>query len=298
MKKITLVTASMNRNDSLVKSINNNSQLNNVEETIIIDWSSEEKIIKRFPKNKNFKIYRVDNEIDWWLTRAYNFGFSFVKTDYILKLDAESILDKSKFNSQDIEKFDLIIFFQNTKEYDVGNFLVKTDVIKKINGFNEYIFGWGWDDHDLLNRVYKIVPESRVLKLHSSLIKIPHQDSQRIKFNTSKKISNNKNYSYAVRKAFNQTNSYISSLNLWDTGKHKEYDRKQNIINHFYTVKNLDNKTKLFHKLNFAKTFFSILIPKKSIFKRILPLLFVLLNENLIFKLIGINIYPHNKNKE
>lgn len=298
MKKITLVTASMNRNDSLVKSINNNSQLNNVEETIIIDWSSEEKIIKRFPKNKNFKIYRVDNEIDWWLTRAYNFGFSFVKTDYILKLDAESILDKSKFNYQDIEKFDLIIFFQNTKEYDVGNFLVKTDVIKKINGFNEYIFGWGWDDHDLLNRVYKIVPESRVLKLHSSLIKLPHLDSERIKFNTSKKISNNKNYSYAVRKAFNQANSYISSLNLWDNAKHKEYDKKQNIINHFYTVKNLDIKIKLFHKLNFAKTFFSILIPKKSIFKRILPLLFVFLNENLIFKLIGINIYPHNKNKE
>jgi len=298
MKKITLVTVSMNRNESLVKSFNNNIKLKNVEDAVIVDWSSKEKVESRLSKNKNLKILRVENESDWWLTRAYNFGFNFVKTDFILKLDADTILNLTKFNSQNIEEFDLIIFYQNKKEHDVGNFLVKTEVMKKINGFNEYIYGWGWDDHDLLNRVYKIVPNTKILKLYSSLDKIPHQDSQRVKYNKSKKISNNQNYSYAVKKAFNQTNSYIASLNLWDEGSPTEYDDVFCNIKHFYTVKDLNYKIKLFHKLYFAKTFFSILIPGRVILKRILPMFFCLLSENLIFKAIGVNIYPLNKIKK
>ena len=72
----------------------------------------------------------------------------------------------------------MIIFYK--EKYDPGNFLVKKDLFKKVNGFNEYIYGWGWEDHDLINRLKKIIDPNRVLELTDYIDKIKHKDSERV----------------------------------------------------------------------------------------------------------------------
>ena len=81
--------------------------------------------------------------------------FELVDTDFTFKLDADVEIDFDFFNDMDYEEYDHILFTNNNN--DSGNFLVKTNLLKDVNGFNEYILR-GYNDHDLLNRIkYKNV---------------------------------------------------------------------------------------------------------------------------------------------
>ena len=56
--------------------VESTSSLDNLLEHIIIDFSSNPKILGKelVEINPKVRILRVENENSWWLTRAYNFG--------------------------------------------------------------------------------------------------------------------------------------------------------------------------------------------------------------------------------
>ena len=295
-KNITVVTCSMNRNHQLKKNILAAQNIKNLYRHIIIDYSSElpvSSFLDVVPKN--VFIYRINNQKIWWLTRAYNAAFELVDTDFTFKLDADVEIDFDFFNDMDYEEYDHILFTNNNN--DSGNFLVKTNLLKDVNGFNEYILR-GYNDHDLLNRIkYKNV-NINTHTVFNKIKKDDHPDELRVRGISSKYLKKNKNFYYGLVKGYNDYHGLISKNNLWSNQKKiykiKDYDIT---IEHLYTSRDLSLKIKLKCKIIFLKTFFRIYYRNENTFKaklvkRILPYILYFLSQKFIKKYFGIIIFP------
>ena len=174
---ITVVTCTKDRHDQLKQTMYNCNKINGFYKHLIIDWNSDTPLVLNNNENKDRVIYNVKNENRWWLTRAYNTGFQLVETEYILKLDADVIINFEKFNNLDFEKYDLIVL--NDTPNDPGNFLIKKELLDKINGFNEYMWEWGWSDHDLILRAKNKLKNNKYLDTFGYIDKIPHDNKSR-----------------------------------------------------------------------------------------------------------------------
>ena len=213
--------------EDVVRSTKN---LDNLKEHLIIDFSSDNKISESLLEiNPKVKIVRVRGENDWWLSRAYNFGFFLSKSSYILKLDADSVLNAEACNELKIFKSDYIVFDHNK---GLGNFFVKKSLLLKLNGFNEYIFNWGYEDIDLYNRIEKEKHHQlKILRSKNFIEVLQHSDMER--FNSERMKHK------AATRAFSKVNSFISKNSKWDHNKkltYQEVDKNTFTINHHFTI--------------------------------------------------------------
>lgn len=161
-KGCSLVTCSMNRADNLLPSIKSWSQLDEVSEIIVLDWSSDVPIqysdLYRNCASKNIKLLRVNNQPKWILSHAFNLAISLVKYDHLLKLDADILLDPTFLSFHILPEFS---FFRgnwkiarNENELHLnGQLYCKTEDFWRVNGYHEGITTYGWDDSDLYNRL-------------------------------------------------------------------------------------------------------------------------------------------------
>ncbi len=161
-KGCSLVTCSMNRTDNLLLSIKSWSQLDEVSEIIVLDWSSDVPIqysdLCRNCASKNIKLLRVNNQPKWILSHAFNLAISFVKYGHLLKLDADILLDPTFLSFHILPEFS---FFRgnwkiarNENELHLnGQLYCKTEDFWRVNGYHEGITTYGWDDSDLYNRL-------------------------------------------------------------------------------------------------------------------------------------------------
>ena len=225
MSKITVITSSRNREEFLNENIEHVSKVNSLKEHLIIDFDSTNKIDKSNYKNEKVKILNVVNEPEWSITRSYNVGIQFSNTEYTMKIDADILIDYSKFNAIDFEQYDILYFIEN--EWDPESFIAKTSLLKEVNGFNEFIKS-RFDDHDLLKRIKekgynvgKMPGLVKEKKHHSDELRHSSID------NYFKKKSNQR-FSYAVVKAHNNGGAYVSSLNLWGVNNKLNYKKLEN----------------------------------------------------------------------
>jgi len=293
MSKITVITSSRDREEFLEDNIDHISKINSLKEQIIIDFDSFKKIQKSKYKNTKVKILNVVQEPEWSITRSYNVGINFAKTEYIMKVDADILIDYEKFNKINFENYDILYFMEN--DWDPGNFICKASLLKDVNGFNEYIKS-RFDDNDMLKRIenkgYKVDKVSGLIKEKKS-----HSDELRHKTtNNYFKNKSNDIYSYAVVKAHNDAGAYISSLNIWGKKNKLDYQQLSNLdikILHpkYYERVNVYFKLKL--KFIYLRTFFTIFYKDRnsivfSIIKRLLPILMIFIPKLIIQTLIGV----------
>ncbi len=292
MSKITVITSSRNREEFLMDNIDNVSRINSLKEHIIIDFDSTKKIAKSNYENSKVRILNVVKEPEWSITRSYNVGINFAKSEYIMKVDADILIDYKKFNKINFENYDILYFMEN--DWDPGNFICKASLLKDVNGFNEYIKS-RFDDNDMFKRI-----ESGGYKIEkvSGLIKEKKYHSDELRHKTTNNYFKNKSeelYSYAVVKAHNDGGAYISSLNIWGKNNKLDYQQLSNsdikiVHPRYYQKLNIFFKLKL--KFIFLKTFFTIFYKDKaglafSIIKRLLTVLMFLLPNLIIKNLIG-----------
>tara|TARA_B100000575_G_C23133106_1_gene657641 strand:+ start:1005 stop:1901 length:897 start_codon:yes stop_codon:yes gene_type:complete len=293
-KNLTVVTCSKDRHENLNSLVDDAQKINGFNKHIIIDWSSKTKINNLDIVNNNIEIFEVDNESSWWLTRAYNTAFNLVETKYILKIDADIKINTEKINKIQLEKYDLIIFREEGNNYDNGNFFVKNKLIQDVNGFNEYIWGWGWDDNDLIERIKEIRKDLNILYVSDGIKKIQHDNAERSKYIENNVYKNKELFSYSKIKAHNDANAYLSKLKLWTSRNKLIYVIKNKTIylKHFYSLKDINIYYKISFKYIFLKSFFKIYKDKKRFQKRILPLLLILLPNQILDKFLFLDFYP------
>ena len=288
-KTISVITCLKNREFYLDMNICSTVNIKNLDEHIIIDWSSHKKIHnERLSLNSKAKVYRVTGENDWWLTRAYNFGFHLAQGDFILKLDADTTLNHKEFNLLNLDNLEYKNFTINNSGY--GNFLISKELLQKVNGFNEYIFGWGYDDKDFHNRVLSKMSSAYQDTQGSDFIKVAnHSDALRL--NSNSQISKIK--SKAQKIAFHKKNRFISDNLTWDTSYQKEYEISKDgsyRVNHFYSINDLSYSTKILSNGIFITSFLNEYF-SKNIFNKLI-IIFKFFPEILFKAIFGFRFNP------
>ncbi len=158
---ISLVSCCMNRNDHLVQAIPSWLAHKEISELVIVDWSSECPVEISLNEagihDPRIRVIRVEDEGAWVLSHAYNLGFRATTHDTIIKIDSDVILDPSFFQKNSILDGHFIAGNWRRAKKGQGHvngfFLVGRKELLSVNGFNERIVSYGWDDDDLYQRL-------------------------------------------------------------------------------------------------------------------------------------------------
>lgn len=181
----SIITACMNRNDFLEIVINSWLNVKELNEIVIIDWTSKKPVAESLKhiKDNRIKIYRVTNATKWNLSKAFNLAINCASYENIYKLDCEDIVNADLIANHKLT--DNIFYCGNWKDAKTDNELqingklfCKYQNLQKINGYNENITTYGWDDSDIYNRLDKML-EKKYININSFNF-IEHDDNLRI----------------------------------------------------------------------------------------------------------------------
>ncbi|MCC5450292.1 glycosyltransferase [Rheinheimera sp. UJ51] len=184
---VSLVTCCMNRNENLVKALPSWVACADINEIIIVDWSSTEPVADYIAAHgftdPRIKVIRVDNQPRWILSYAFNIGFRAASYNKILKTDADIIV-YPEFFQRNFLRNDLFIagdwrIAAKGQEHINGFFYVNRETLMKIKGFNEYITTYGWDDDDIYHRL-EASGAKRTPVDTATIYHIPHDDALRV----------------------------------------------------------------------------------------------------------------------
>lgn len=157
---ISLFTAVKNRCEMLEAALQTWITHDEIDEIIILDWDSDESLKPLVQKYQNGKIMLavVKDQPKWVLSFAYNLAARLTTRTKILKIDADVKILPGFFESH----------LLSPGKYFSGNWRIRRDDNEmhlngvvyllredffRVNGYNEFIKFYGWDDSDLYQRL-------------------------------------------------------------------------------------------------------------------------------------------------
>ena len=178
---VSLVAVCMGRPDTLRKTAQAWLNVRDVDEVILVDWSSKqplEPVVRSLPQGQRIKVIRVEGEPAWVLSRAYNLAVNASNHENIIRTDCDYRLEpnfveahRALMNSDKQSKAAEQMTSKDAKGrgfYYSGNynnarnenevhlngavFIRRKDFVD-IGGYDERIQTYGWDDEDLYNRL-------------------------------------------------------------------------------------------------------------------------------------------------
>lgn len=150
-ENISIFSAVMNRTDIIQEGLENWIESPLVDKVYVVDWSSTPPL-PRFKHKKVFLI-RVDGQKEWNLAKAFNLAARFSKGNILVKMDADYRMTHDLLKLKIQKNSFLRGNAGNAKEYNEkfinGFIMIYREDFFKVNGFNERLSGWGFDDTDL-----------------------------------------------------------------------------------------------------------------------------------------------------
>ena len=159
----------MNRTKNLLSYFDTWVHQKLLDEIIIVDWSTcdEEKqtivdFLSSYPNYPSFLksvlLVRVEGETDYYRTVAQNVGASFANFNKVLKLDSDISLKEDSFLMHPLCQNEFYVgdwkLARNENEkYTHGNIYLFTKDFFNINGYDERIRSYGWEDSDFTQRL-------------------------------------------------------------------------------------------------------------------------------------------------
>ncbi len=159
-KGVTLITAVMNRSESLSETLPTWLMHDEIDEIVIVDWNSVPPVTlpPEFAGSDRIRLIRVEEEPRWVLSFAYNLAARMASHSELLKVDADVKVLPGFF-----EKHPLLPgrFYcgnwrirRNDNEMHLNGIVyLDRDDFFTVNGYNEFIKFYGWDDSDLYLRL-------------------------------------------------------------------------------------------------------------------------------------------------
>jgi FkbM family methyltransferase len=189
---VSIICACKNRNAPLKISLSSWLSFSQISEIIIVDWSSDESLNNLINLDPRIKIISVPNQKYFNQPEPLNLAASLATGDYILKVDADYILNPY-YNFFDFYKVDNTCFVCGENGYtqlDIiespyfrylrGLLYVTRENFLKIGGFNENITKYyAYEDDEIDDRLELLGLEKNKLCYNHNIIHIPHQDKKR-----------------------------------------------------------------------------------------------------------------------
>lgn len=169
---VSLAAVCMGRHETVKKTIPAWLAVEDVNEIIVVDWSSDpplETALRGIPGGERIKIIRVNAEPKWVLSRAYNLAINATSYSHVIRTDCDYHLQTNFVKAHktliaepsEEEK-------RSGKHYFAGNYnlarnenevhlngavFIRRKDFLAIGGYDERIQTYGWDDEDLYNRL-------------------------------------------------------------------------------------------------------------------------------------------------
>jgi hypothetical protein len=139
---------------------------------VIVDWSSDanlwQQVLNFWNVDTPLDFFRVQDsngaDLDWVLSKAYNFGFDKVTTDVIMKVDCDTFVAPGLLELNPIEANDgsKRVFrygdyraAQDDNEIHINGCVMATkNTMKNVNYYDERLQQYGWDDTNFYDRLY------------------------------------------------------------------------------------------------------------------------------------------------
>ena len=157
---VSLICAVKNRNESLSQALNTWIKRSEIDEIIIVDWDSDEPVkdIVEEYQDGRIKIAHVPNQPKWILSWAYNLAARLTSHSKILKLDADIFLSDDFFEKCELESGSFFagnwrIAQSEDDEHLSGQMFLHRSNFFSVNGFDERITTYGYDEEDLYDRL-------------------------------------------------------------------------------------------------------------------------------------------------
>jgi len=182
---ISAVYCCMGREKNLRLSIKSVLQFKEISEIIVLDYGSKIPVKQFF--SKKIRLYRLDAPY-WHLTRAYNMAIQLSTNEVVIKLDCDYFLKSSFFRKNLLQK-NCFVSGDNIINQNLSGFLMfyKKDFLS-INGYNEKIVNYGYDDNDIRNRLISKNIKQLLLD-HETVSHIYHGNDERKINNKDKYLS-------------------------------------------------------------------------------------------------------------
>jgi|APGre2960657373_1045057.scaffolds.fasta_scaffold00319_9 hypothetical protein len=235
---ISLIVPVMNRTDRIVPCLSTWIEQEEIDEVLIVDWSSthpinQDQSVKEITDHPKTKIVRVDDE-EYFISMSFslNVGLENATHDHVLKCDIDYKLTNPEILKIFKREQNKNQFYCGTvpKKWDFHGFsFFNKQHALNIEGYNEKIRGWGWDDEDFYRRMEKQGLERIVImNIEEFLYHIPHDDSLRTanypQDQQNKNQTNRKNSLISQEFSCGCLSTYQI---LIDTPKYKEIIRKK-----------------------------------------------------------------------
>lgn len=178
---ICLFTYVMNRSYNIYNNINSWIK-QKVDQIIILDWNSKEDMndyVKSLNDERILYI-RVINEKYFIRTFAQNLAARFCKFDKIAKIDSDIVLSDNFFENHLLKHGNFYVGEwrcardDNEKSLHGNIYLFLNDYFR-VNGYNEFIKDYGWDDSDFTIRLISCGLNKKLLN-YDFMYHVPHDE--------------------------------------------------------------------------------------------------------------------------
>lgn len=183
---ISLVTCCRNRNANLIRALPS-WLAQPLVEIVIVDWTSDTPVADSLASagitDPRIAVRRVEGEERWILSHAFNLGFRLARCATLLKADADIVLAPGFLDLNPLPEGQFVAGNWRTalpgQEFVNGFFLIARADLAAVNGFNEYVTTYGWDDDDLYHRLLAEGMTRRDVS-PGSVRHLDHDDGERV----------------------------------------------------------------------------------------------------------------------
>lgn len=201
---VSIISACKNRGKALSVSISSWIQFDEVDEIIVTDWNSDDPIDHLIKLDPRIKVITVPNELYFNQPQPLNLAASLVKSEYILKLDSDTVMNPY-FNFFDHHKIDDQSFLTGTDEsWNIngekelsktakqqkhmffkalwGTLYLTRENYLKIGGYNENMTTYAaWEDTEIYERILILGLNHIQIKFGlNTLFSLPHLAKKRV----------------------------------------------------------------------------------------------------------------------
>lgn len=218
---VTVIAAVMNRPAALRVALASWLVQPGVEEVIVCDWSSAEDLRPLAEIDRRVWVLRVEGEPQFHLSAAYNLAADFASREWLLKLDADYVLNPYRplLRHHPPEPGEFLtghgcLDLPNALLHGLdGLLLVERSAFRAIHGYNEHLIGWGYDDIDVRARLAAQGHTERILdfRRHCAM-HLWHDCDERVKHYAEKDSRTN-----ARNRERAERGDYTARLIRWQT---------------------------------------------------------------------------------